>query len=600
VEGYSLFDVQIAKAPQWLITLSYEAPEKPTTKPEQILDDGEHCPIPTGERNRTLFREACRLRDAGIDASAALGAISVMYLEKCEHEPPMEEKELSGIVESAYRYAPKKKTAGRPKKDVAELATQIQEHGLESFTDTGNARRLVSRHGENLRYTKQTDWLVWDETHWIIDDTGQVERYCKDTAERIQNEALFVDPEEEKELHGDILRHANSSLNQARLDAMKKNASTEAELRIRHSLLDANPWLFNVNNGTLDLQDGTLRPHHRADHITNLASVLYDPDATSPNWFAFLDQIFLGDWDVIGYVQQVFGYALTGDISWQCLFLLHGSGQNGKSVLLDVLRLLVGDYGAQTDFNTFMVKRNNDTTRNDLAQLVNRRVVCGSEGDIGQHISEALIKQVTGEKRVNACFKYKEPFEYDVTFKVFLATNHLPNITGQDKGIWRRLRVIPFRYAVPDDQREPRLIEDKFAPELSGILNWALEGCRQWIEHSEQIPRAVAEATGQYREDMDPFGQFLKDCFDLDDPSAETPTRTILEMLKEWAQENHPPLAQTTGKGLAVKMAEKGIEKSPNKTKRGYRGLRPTYLAERKYSKETTGLNVHDWMTSLN
>ena len=381
---------------------------------------------------------------------------------------------------------------------------------------------------------------------------------------------------------------------------MKKNASTEAEIRVRYSSFDTNPWLFNVENGTLDLQTEALRPHERADHITKLASVRYDSRATCPNWLEFLDQTFQGDWDLIGYLQRVFGYALTGDISWQCLFLLHGSGQNGKSVFLDVLRLLVGDYGAQTDFNTFMVKRNNDTTRNDLAQLVNRRVVCGSEGDIGQHISEALIKQVTGERRVNACFKYKEPFEYDVTFKVFLATNHLPNITGQDKGIWRRLRVIPFRYQVPDEQREPRLVEDKLAPELSGILNWALEGCRQWLEGDEQMPQAVVEATGQYREDMDPFGQFLQDCFDLDDPNAETTTEVILEMLKKWSLENHPPFVQLTARGLAGKMSEKGIEKSSNQNKRGYRGLRPTYLAERKYTNSVVGLNVKELMASLN
>jgi putative DNA primase/helicase len=131
-------------------------------------------------------------------------------------------------------------------------------------------------------------------------------------------------------------------------------------------------------------------------------------------------------------------------------------------------------------------------------------------------------------------------------------------------------------------------------------LNWALDGCRQWLEDGEQIPRAVLEATGQYREDMDPFGLFLNDCFDLDDPTAETPTGKILEMLKGWAQENHPPLAQITAKGLAGKMSEKGIEKSPNKTKRGYRGLHPKFLAERKYTKEPTGLNVHELMASLN
>ena len=211
-EGHALGEIDIAEAPQWLIGLTNiktVTPKKPTSESDETDI------IPEGQRNETLHRTACSLRAKGLNHNQILGAIAVMNEQQCQL--PLEDAEVFRLVESACKHKPgmsmDKKTAGRPKKDVAALETQIQEHGLESFTDTGNARRLVQHHGENLRYASQFGWLVWDGMRWIVDDTGQVERCCKDTAERIQDEALAVDPDEEKELHGDILRHANSSLN---------------------------------------------------------------------------------------------------------------------------------------------------------------------------------------------------------------------------------------------------------------------------------------------------------------------------------------------------------------------------------------------------
>ncbi|MBC6714265.1 phage/plasmid primase, P4 family [Treponema sp. Marseille-Q3903] len=201
------------------------------------------------------------------------------------------------------------------------------------------------------------------------------------------------------------------------------------------------------------------------------------------------------------------GYALSGDVSEQCLFILWGTGANGKSTFLNVLQYLFGDYACSTMIETFMKK--NSEQSNDLARLKGARLVTTSEIELGKQMSESLIKTVTGEDDLTARFLYGEYFSFKPTFKIFMATNHKPKIRGADNGIWRRIKMIPFTVTIPPEQRDKKLTE-KLIAENSGILNWLIQGYAMWRKEGlGEEPKAVREANNEYRMDMDVVGTFV-------------------------------------------------------------------------------------------
>ena len=209
----------------------------------------------------------------------------------------------------------------------------------------------------------------------------------------------------------------------------------------------------------------------------------------------------------MAYVQTAVGYSLTGLTSEQCFFVLHGLGDNGKTKLMETIKALMGDYATQTPTETFLVKGRGGQIPNDIAALRGARLVTSVEVDAGRHLSEALIKQVTGEDEVTARFLYKELFTFKPQFKLWLATNHKPVIRGSEHAIWRRIRLIPFTVKIPEAEQD-KTLGNKLLSELPGILNWALEGCRLWQAEGLTAPAAVQAATQEYREEMDVLGDF--------------------------------------------------------------------------------------------
>jgi putative DNA primase/helicase len=224
---------------------------------------------------------------------------------------------------------------------------------------------------------------------------------------------------------------------------MVKLAASELDFQVQPSRLDADPWLLNVANGTLDLRTGKLRSHRRSDLITRLAPVRWNPAADCPRWKAFLDEIFDEDVALIEYVQRAAGYSLTGDTSERVLLILHGEGANGKTTFLETLTAALADYAACTPTETLLAKRP-DAIPNDVARLKGARFVTASEAGEGVQLAEARVKELTGRDRVPARFLHREWFEFCPEFKLWLATNHKPVIRGTDKAIWDRIRLVPF------------------------------------------------------------------------------------------------------------------------------------------------------------
>jgi putative DNA primase/helicase len=213
---------------------------------------------------------------------------------------------------------------------------------------------------------------------------------------------------------------------------------------------------------------------------------------------------------LIDFLQTAAGWAITGDIREQIMFILFGSGANGKSTFLNTIMFLLGDYGMTTETETFMKKKGDQIT-NDIARLRGARFVTTTEAEEGRKLSEPLIKKITGNDPMTARFLYGEYFSFVPTFKIFMATNHKPVIKGTDHGIWRRIKLIPFTTRIHDEKQDKEL-DCKLKTEASGILNWLLEGAEMWQKNGLVAPEIILKATEDYRKEMDVIGSFITEC----------------------------------------------------------------------------------------
>lgn len=436
----------------------------------------------------------------------------------------------------------------------------------ENLTDLGNARRLVRHHAQDLRYCHPWgQWLIWDGSRWTPDTTGEIIRRAKNAVGTLYREAAEVEDHKERQK---LVSHALKSESDSRLRAMIHLAESEPGIPVLPNDFDANPWLLNVENGTLDLRTGDLRPRSRDDLITKIVAAEYDETSSCPQWLAFLGRIMGENELLIGYLQRVVGYALTGDTREQCLFMLHGTGANGKSTFLEVLRSLLGDYGQQADFSTFLYSKD-DRIRNDIARLMGRRFVAAVEADAGRRLAEVLVKQLTGGDTVAARFLFKELFEFHPTFKIFLAANHRPSIRGQDHAIWRRIRLIPFEITIPVEERDRNLVA-KLRTELPGILAWAVQGCMEWQRQGLAEPGVVLRATDEYRHDMDVLAAFLEErCVVA--PGARGTSKALYDAYTAWCQDNaeEPISARVFG----LKLKDKGYRQGRTERSRHWIGV---------------------------
>jgi putative DNA primase/helicase len=401
------------------------------------------------------------------------------------------------------------------------------------LTDLGNAERLIDNRGEDLRYCDPLGgWLCWDGKRWQQDNSGQVYRWAMDTVRGIYHEAS-----EEKNASKRIAlgEWAKSSEFASHIDNM---------IRLARSLVpatpdefDVNPWLLNVQNGTLDLRTGELYPHRRGDMSMKMTSTEYHPDAKAPTWEAFLERAMKHDREMIAFLQRAVGYSLTGVTGEEVLFVIYGSGRNGKSKFLGAIQDTLGlDYAQQMPPQTLMLKRGETGATSELARLKGARFAATIETGEGGRLDEALVKQATGGDLISARYLYKEYFEYKPTHKIWLATNHKPQVRGTDEGIWSRIILIPFGVFIPPLERDGDLAE-KLAAEATGILAWAVQGCMDWQRERLALPEVVREATQEYREAMDAIGEFIEERCVIGD-EFEIGASDLFAAYKDWASVN--------------------------------------------------------------
>ena len=387
--------------------------------------------------------------------------------------------------------------------------------GLESFpfTDMGNGERMAHFHGDTIRHCHPwKEWLVWDGQRWAVDQRARVLVKAKElTREMFKRGSAIEDPI----LRDSFLGLARATEKAARTNSMLYFAAAQPGIPVMPDELDADPWLLNVQNGTLNLNTGELQKHNPDDLITKLAPAAYNPDARCPQWELFQRQIMADDQDVIAFKQRAIGYSLTGlAVEKRALFIYHGKGNNGKSTEAETLRAMLGDYAGQIRVESLMEQRHRDGSAPspDIADLRGLRYVTASEPKEGARLEESTVKHLTSMSRIKARQLHAGNFEFPQTWKLFLDCNEKPVITGTDDGIWSRIALIPFTVQVGDGCELPidPDLPDKLRGELPGILAWAVRGCMEWYKRRlKLLPKAVEEATKEYRLEQDIFGRFL-------------------------------------------------------------------------------------------
>jgi len=434
-----------------------------------------------------------------------------------------------------------------------------------AMTDLGNAELFAILHGERFRYVKERrSWLVWSDGRWQGDATGEAERAAKDTVRELLRRAADIEDESEQKR---AVQHALSSQQEPRLRAILALAATEPEFALAADALNSEPYLLACSNGTLDLRTGALRRHDPSDLISLGTEVFFHGDAACPRWRRFLDEVFDGDEELVSFVKRAVGYSLTGDIREHALFICHGSGCNGKTTFHETINRVLGNLAKTASFDSFLRSRGDRGARNDIARLHRARLVAAAESGAGRRLDEAMVKMLTGGDTVTARFLYGEHFEFRPEFKLWLFTNHVPRVEGDDEAIWRRLRLVPFD--VSFQGREDRNLDETLTEELPGILAWAVEGCLEWQESGLGLPPAVARATAEYRESEDILGAFLAERCVLE---GDVEAGVLRDAHDKFCHElGETPLAAAA---LGKALAQRGIPAKRHAGQRFYQGLR--------------------------
>ncbi|MBX3387628.1 MAG: hypothetical protein KF768_13750, partial [Phycisphaeraceae bacterium] len=426
-------------------------------------------------------------------------------------------------------------------------------------TDLCNARRLVERFGDRIRYCHPMGcWFIWTGQRWERDLRGTVESLASQVSLIVQEEAKAASG---IGVRNALVRWAKSSRAKARISAMVELAKSIPGQTLLPDDLDAGPMLLNVRNGTIDLRTGKLRLHDRSDLITRLSDVEYDPSASCPRFDLFMKEV-LPDAAVRAYLIRYLGMCLTGDISEQILVICHGAGGNGKSVLLDTVQAIMGDY-ASLAAPTLLVQSTHSEHPTEIADLMGRRLVVASETEKGARLKLQLVKRLTGDASLKGRFMRQDFFEFERTHKLLMITNNRPRVDEDSEAAWRRLRLIPFDVVVPAERRDPDLLES-LCGEFPGILRRLVDGCLEWQRAGLGTAPGVEAATAEYRRDEDEVGRFFEECLEIEEvPKGFNPqafeTWEALRKRYEWwcGNEGVDPVPQGE---LQRAFASRGLE----------------------------------------
>lgn len=476
---------------------------------------------------------------------------------------------------------------GQPDRDrqaVVAMSSDVRDGGLGAaapMTELGNSLRLNQKHGRDLRFVSDAGkdcWLVWDNGRWIWDRGGaRVKGFAAALHRDIYAESRNIQEYAQVE---SVIKWARKSQDKRTIENSAALLSLAPSIRVGIEEIDANPLLVGFDGGrrVVDLRTGKQRLADHGDLVTKALGITHIGHAENAvAWRRFLDQVIIGadgatDRELQDWLQRFIGYCLTGSTAAQIVAFFYGGGANGKSVLLSVLTALFGDYCRTVQPETFMAQqRNAGGPSPDLAVLPGARLVVANETEGGAHLSESLIKQMSGGDRLTARALHSDPFEFVPNFKIVMVGNAKPIIRGTDNGIWRRMRIVFFRARFDGQSRDDGLT-GKLLRELPDIAAWAIEGAKAWQQKGlADVPRQVREATDEYRSEMDIIGQWVNEQCEQD-ADAVISASEAYGSYTLWS--NNSGMKPVSKPAFGRQLTERGTAKFRRGAGIFYRGLR--------------------------
>jgi P4 family phage/plasmid primase-like protien len=566
---------ELADMPAWLVEL-LTRPEAPAPDNVRSIRTGntwadaalrgeiaDLMAAPAGRRNAALNTAAMKL--AQIVAGGELGENDVkarlrataaaIGLDATEIEPTLASGFAKGLTEP--RHPPGREEA--PKRRKRDKSVPIEAHDPETgevfkvdgdVSEDAIAQAFTDRYRDTLRYDHTARaWFEWDGARWKKDSRDRAFSYARQL--------------------GRVLSRGDDGERSLRKASVAGGAERFARADPAHavdaSVWDLDPMLLSTPAGTVDLRTGKMRAADPGDFITKQTAVA--PDSGEPTrWLAFLEESLGKDAEAIRFLQQWCGYCLTGLTSAHALLFIYGPGGNGKTVFLSTLATIMGDYAVTAAMETFTASKF-DRHSTELAMLAGARLVTASETEEGRAWAEAKVKQMTGGDPITARFMHKDNFTFRPQFKLTIAGNHAPALRNVDDAMRRRFNIIPFtvKPAKPDHQ-----LEDKLRAEHGRILAWAIKGCLDWQENGLVRPTAVADATAEYFDAQDLFGQWIAERCEIDPSKWELPA-PLYGSWSAYAREvGEEP---GTSKTLAENLEKRGFRRAKTNGLRVYRGL---------------------------
>ncbi|WP_338834089.1 phage/plasmid primase, P4 family [Bradyrhizobium septentrionale] len=559
VSGRDLSDIEIAKVPKWLRkaiakkeTLQSE-PVQPIP-PSKLLRARAYMAsalqreierlskAPKHQRNDSLNRSAFKLGQL-LPYGLLDRAEIVRDLTRVAAAIGLEETEIDATIvsglnagagsarslpflQSEHDRADTEPRSAVPRPDLTQTLAKLGE------TDTDNAQRLASRFANQIIYTKGRGWLVYKQGRWLPGAGPECIEFAKITARLIADETQHLATDLAKAARAQF---AKASLSKGGLDRMLD--LSKGLVAVDDVQLDADPWLFNTRNGTIDLRTGYIENHDPSDLLTQISPVAADRSAKCPLFKAFLKRITDNDKRLMRYIRKAVGYSLTGQTKEQVFFFCYGrSGSNGKSTLINLIRDMFGDYGCHTPTETLMTKQYDNAISNDQARLAGVRMVTAVEANFNRHLDEAKIKAMTGGEKITARFMRQEFFEFAPQFKLWLVANDRPRVRGTDTALWRRIRVIPFNVEIPLAEQNKEL-SAKLSNEWPGILAWAVRGCIDWQKEGLNPPAAIRQAGEEWTKAADHLNQFVSEML-VEEPDNNVAAQSMYDHYSQWCSRN--------------------------------------------------------------
>ncbi len=410
----------------------------------------------------------------------------------------------------------------------------VNENPRYPLNDIGIARLFYDIYKEKICYVPESkSWYIFDNQRWVKDSAMGIMELCKTFSESFYKYAVSLPDDTEF-----IVKYATSLHGRKKRESILRDACSISPRSL--SLFDNDKLLLNCQNGTYNLKTMELQPHNPNDYLTKISNVEYSENASCSRWIKFISEVMQEDKNTERFLQKAFGYCLSGEIIFECFFILYGSTtRNGKTTACETVSHLLGEYARTAQPETLAKKSTDGSTPTpDIARLKGARFLNMPEPERGLELNAALIKQLTGGDSFTGRFLHENPFEFIPEFKIFINTNHLPR-TGDDTIFSSdRVKLIPFeRHFNPKEQDTGLKAHFREKENLSGVFNWLIQGYKLLKEEGLIVPEKVLNATKEYRQETDIVGTFLNDTLMISEGSRIT-TSGLYRKYTDWIKGN--------------------------------------------------------------